>query len=90
MDEGRRSTAVLIGAPFDSEPAAPGRGQMIALLATNRASVDRADTSARESGGSCAGPPGPRPQYHADYCRAYFRDPGGNKICVCCHDPVPP
>ena len=39
-------------------------------------------------GGRCEGPPGLRPQYHADYYGAYFRDLDGNKICVCCHDPV--
>ena len=22
---------------------------------------------------------------HADYHGAYFRDPDGNKLCVCCH-----
>jgi hypothetical protein len=38
-------------------------------------------------GGSCEGPPGLRPQYHAHYYGAYFRDPDGNKLCVCCHEP---
>jgi predicted CXXCH cytochrome family protein len=27
-----------------------------------------------------------RPQYHAAYYGAYFRDSDGNKLCVCCHD----
>jgi hypothetical protein len=29
-----------------------------------------------------------RPEYHPHYYGTYFRDPDGNKICVCCHDPV--
>ena len=39
------------------------------------------------AGGSCEGAPGLRPQYHADYYGAYFRDPDGNKLAVCCHRP---
>jgi len=79
----------LIGTPYDGAPAAPGNGQMIALLAPDRAGVDRTYAKALEHGGACDGPPGPRPQYHAHYYGAYFRDPDGNKICVCCHDPAP-
>lgn len=37
-------------------------------------------------GGSTEGAPGLRPDYHADYYGAYFRDPDGNKLCVVCHD----
>ena len=36
-------------------------------------------------GAVCEGPPGLRPQYHANYYGAYFRDLDGNKLCVCCH-----
>jgi len=41
---------------------------------------------ALEIGGTCDGPPGLRPHYHADYYGACFRDPDGNKLCVCCHE----
>jgi lactoylglutathione lyase len=37
------------------------------------------------SGGSCEGAPGLRPEYHAHYYGAYFRDPDGNKLAVACH-----
>ena len=77
---------LLIGKPFNGEIAQPGNGQMIALLARNRAAVDHAHATALANGGNCDGPPGLRPQYHANYYGAYFRDPDGNKICVCCHD----
>jgi lactoylglutathione lyase len=75
----------LVGHPFDGQPHAPGNGQMTAFLAADRATVDRAHAVALAHGGRCEGPPGPRPQYHANYYGAYFRDPDGNKLCVACH-----
>lgn len=77
----------LIGAPHDGGDHAPGNGQMTALLAASRAQVDEAYRLALEHGGSPEGAPGPRPEYHADYYGAYFRDPEGNKLCVVCHAP---
>ncbi len=77
---------LVIGMPFNGNAAAPGNGQMVALLASNRAVVAHAYAIALANGGTCEGPPGLRPQYHANYYGAYFRDPDGNKICVCCHD----
>lgn len=71
--------------PFDGSSATPGNGQMAALLAASRADVDRCHAAALASGGICEGPPGPRPHYHPNYYGAYFRDPDGNKLCVCCH-----
>ena len=79
----------LIGTPFDGRPATVGNGQMVALLAASRAMVDRSHAVALAQGGRCEGPPGLRPHYHPHYYGAYFRDPDGNKLCVCCHDPVP-
>ena len=79
----------LIGRPFDRQPASPGNGQMIALLAPDRATVDLCHEAALARGGRSEGAPGLRPHYHADYYGAYFRDPDGNKLCVCCHQPEP-
>ena len=76
----------LIGRPENGDGAAPGNGQMIALLAPTRTAVDACHAKALASGGRDEGPPGLRPQYHPNYYGAYFRDPDGNKICVCCHD----
>ncbi|MYM66553.1 VOC family protein [Pseudoduganella sp. FT55W] len=76
----------IIGAPYDNQPAVCGNGQMLALQATSREMVDRAYAAAREHGGVCEGAPGLRPQYHANYYGAYFRDPEGNKLCVVCHE----
>jgi catechol 2,3-dioxygenase-like lactoylglutathione lyase family enzyme len=78
----------LIGRPFDGGPASPGNGQMVALLAPSRAAVDACHAAALASAGRCEGKPGLRPHYHPNYYGAYFRDPDGNKICVCCHEPA--
>jgi lactoylglutathione lyase len=76
----------VIGAPYDGQPATCGNGQMVALMASSREMVDRAYAAARAHGGECEGAPGLRPQYHANYYGAYFRDPEGNKLSVVCHD----
>lgn len=76
----------VIGRPYNGETATPGNGQMCALLAPDRATVARAHAAALALGGTCEGSPGLRPHYHANYYGAYFRDPDGNKLCVCCHE----
>jgi len=78
----------LIGRPFDGAPAHSGNGHMTAFLAPDRPSVDRAHAAALAVGGVSEGAPGARPQYHANYYGAYFRDLDGNKLGVCCHDPA--
>nr|WP_294517216.1 VOC family protein [uncultured Rhodopila sp.] len=88
MQPGIARPLFLIGLPYNGEPATPGNGQMVALLAPTREAVDRCHAVALENGGRCEGPPGLRPQYHSNYYGAYVRDPDGNKLCVCCHDPV--
>jgi catechol 2,3-dioxygenase-like lactoylglutathione lyase family enzyme len=78
----------LIGKPYNGQLASSGNGQMVALLAGSRAVVDQSHATALANGAICEGPPGLRPQYHANYYGAYFRDPDGNKLCVCCHEAV--
>ena len=78
----------LIGRPYDRRSASAGNGTMAALLAADRETVDRCHRVALASGGADEGAPGLRPHYHPDYYGAYFRDPEGNKLCVCCHDPI--
>lgn len=77
----------LIGTPYDHESHGRGNGQMVAFLAESRARVDQAYAVALASGGTPEGAPGLRPEYHAHYYGAYFRDPDGNKLCVACHSP---
>lgn len=75
----------LIGKPYDQHPHDVGNGQMVAFLARDRAIVDQAYAVAIAHGGSSEGAPGLRPEYHAHYYGAYFRDTEGNKLCVACH-----
>lgn len=89
MTSGVARPLFLIGRPFNRQPASAGNGQMLALLAPNRAGVDRCHALALANGGTDEGAPGLRPHYHAHYYGAYFRDPDGNKLCVCCHQPEP-
>lgn len=87
MLPGQPRPLLLIGAPFNGEPASAGNGQMVALLAPTRQAVQRAYDAAIRQGARCEGEPGLRPAYHADYFGAYFRDRDGNKLCICCHLP---
>jgi len=86
MKPGLTRPLFLLGHPFDGDAAMPGNGQMTAFLAPSRAAVDRCYATAISSGGACEGRPDLRPEYHANYYGAYFRDPEGNKLCVVCHD----
>jgi catechol 2,3-dioxygenase-like lactoylglutathione lyase family enzyme len=88
MQPGVARPLLLVGQPYNGEPAEPGNGQMVALLAPTREAADRCYAVALDNGGRCEGPPGLRPHYHPNYYGAYFRDPDGNKLCVCCHGPV--
>ncbi|PZO77503.1 MAG: glyoxalase [Mesorhizobium amorphae] len=76
----------IVMRPFNRQPVSVGNGQMIAFLAESRSKVDLCHALAIEHGGTCEGRPGLRPEYHPNYYGAYFRDPDGNKVCVCCHD----
>jgi catechol 2,3-dioxygenase-like lactoylglutathione lyase family enzyme len=53
-----------------------------------RTELPLTDAKAIGNGAQSEGEPGLRPHYHADYYGAYFRDPDGNKLCICCHDPA--
>ena len=75
----------LIGTPHDGRAHDSGNGQMTAFLAQSRDAVDRAYAAALAGGGVSEGEPGLRPEYHANYYGAYFKDTEGNKICVACH-----
>lgn len=77
----------VIGRPFNGLAPAQGNGNMTAFLAKSRADVRRIHEIALTHGGTCEGKPGLRPEYHAHYYGAYFRDPDGNKIAVACHTP---
>ncbi len=71
---------LAIGGPYDENAASCGNGVMPALSAPDNATVDKVYKKAIELGAKDEGEPGNRmPTFYG----AYFRDPDGNKICVC-------
>ena len=46
----------------------------------DRATVDAFHAAGIANGGTCNGPPGPRPHYHEGYYAAFLLDPDGNRI----------
>ena len=71
---------LAIGGPYDEAAASCGNGVMPALAAPDNETVDRVYKKAIELGAKDEGEPGNRmPTFYG----AYFRDPDGNKICVC-------
>lgn len=83
------TTQLYLMRPIDGRPAAVGNGQTVAFLAPDRATVRAFHAAALAAGGTCEGPPGLRPHYHADYYGAYVRDLDGHKIACVCHLPEP-
>jgi catechol 2,3-dioxygenase-like lactoylglutathione lyase family enzyme len=55
-------------------------GAHVALRARSIQAVDAFYAAALSAGGSCAGPPGARPQYGPTYYAAFVRDPDGNRL----------
>lgn len=87
MMTGKTRPLFVIGKAFNGQPASPGNGQMVAILAKNREMVRQCYKIALANGASPDGEPSLRPQYHQHYYGAYFFDLDSNKICICCHDP---
>ena len=77
---GRDAPMIAIGDPYDDNAATVGNGVMPALVAPDRETVDKVYNKAMELGAQSEGEPGERmPTFYG----AYFRDPDGNKLCVC-------
>jgi len=69
-----------IGDAYDQKAATAGNGVMPALACASREVVDKVYAKAISMGATDEGAPGNRmPTFYG----AYFRDPDGNKICVC-------
>ncbi|HEX8640878.1 MAG TPA: VOC family protein [Allosphingosinicella sp.] len=80
---GNRRPGIAVTRPYDGQPATPGNGNMTAIAADSRATVDRLHAKALELGGSDEGAPGLRtPEGPGAFYGAYFRDLDGNKLCV--------
>lgn len=76
---------IYLYSPEDGRPATFGNGTHIAFVAETKEAVDTLYEAALRLGGSCAGKPGPRPQYGDNYYAAYVRDPDGNKLQAVCY-----
>jgi catechol 2,3-dioxygenase-like lactoylglutathione lyase family enzyme len=59
----------------------------LAFAAKRRAQVDAFYRAALEAGGKDNGPPGLRPQYHANYYAAFVIGPDGHNIEAVCDEP---
>ena len=59
----------------------------IAFVAETREQVLAFHKAALEAGGKDNGPPGLRPNYHANYYAAFVIDPDGHNIELVCHAP---
>ena len=80
---GDRRPGIAVTRPYDGKPATVGNGNMAAIAADSRATVDRLHAKALELGGADEGAPGLRtPEGPGAFYGAYFRDLDGNKLCV--------
>lgn len=79
---GDRSMELGVLSPFDGQPATSGNGNMVSMVAVDRACVDKVHALALVSGGANEGSPGLRGDPSIQFYAAYFRDPDGNKLCV--------
>lgn len=77
---GHGNTMLAINTPYDKEEARAGNGNMVALLAPNKKTVDEIHDLALSLGAKDEGAPGPR-QFPGFY-GAYFRDFDGNKVAA--------
>ncbi|MCB1664122.1 MAG: VOC family protein [Porticoccaceae bacterium] len=75
-----------IGKPYNGEPATPGNGVNVALLARTRGQVNEFYKSAIAAGAADEGAPGIREEAHPNFYATYLRDPSGNKLVVVCHE----
>ena len=57
----------------------------IAFQAASRAEVDAFYRAAIDAGGKDNGPPGLRPEYHANYYAAFVIGPDGHNLEAVCH-----
>jgi predicted lactoylglutathione lyase len=80
---GDRRPGIAVTRPYDGKEATIGNGNMTAIAADSRETVDRLHARAIELGGSDEGAPGLRtPEGPGAFYGAYFRDLDGNKLCV--------
>ena len=75
-----RVSTFLAQEPFGRRPASAGNGCMVAFVTPSPEAVREAHASGLAAGGDDEGAPGKRPRRGRGQCRAYLRDPEGNKL----------
>jgi catechol 2,3-dioxygenase-like lactoylglutathione lyase family enzyme len=73
-----------VGKPVNGDSATHANGGTIGFGAANKEAVDAFHAAGLANGGTCDGPPGPRPNAPGNAYGAYLRDPDGNKLCAFC------
>ncbi|MGL6312721.1 VOC family protein [Vibrio sp. WXL103] len=66
--------------PYNQKPAEVANGVHFAFIAPTKEAVDAFYNTAIEMGATCAGKPGPRPEYGAPYYGCFVKDLDGHKI----------
>jgi catechol 2,3-dioxygenase-like lactoylglutathione lyase family enzyme len=84
------STGVEFTITRELGAARPPDSAHLCFRASDRAAVRAFHAAALAAGGHDDGPPGLRPQYHADYYGAFVLDPDGHRIEAVCHAPEAP
>ena len=72
---------LVVGKPYNGEPATYANGGTLGLSAGDDAEVDAWHAAGLAAGGTDDGAPGPRERAPGGARGAYLRDPDGNKLC---------
>jgi catechol 2,3-dioxygenase-like lactoylglutathione lyase family enzyme len=73
---------LVVGKPYDGQPANPSNGATLGLAAQDDETVSRWHQAGLAAGGTDDGAPGPRERAPNNSVGAYLRDPDGNKVCA--------
>ncbi len=72
---------LLLGAARNGEPVSPANGGTVLFAADSAEDVHAWHAAGMANGGTCEGPPEPKPQTGGKV-GAYLRDPDGNKLGI--------
>lgn len=86
LEYGHDRAEFLVLIPADGNPASVANGGMVGFHAANPTEVRAFHAAGLALGGTCEGPPGPRPARPGLYV-AYLRDPDGHKVCAHTYEP---
>ena len=75
------SGTLVVGKPYDGQPATVSNGATLGLAAQDDETVTRWHQAGLANGGIDDGAPGPRERAPNNSVGAYLRDPDGNKLC---------